>query len=627
MKTILIFTLLFSIQLFSDSKTDRYISKIQEKALKLELQNSKDWHLLLHYKKDVFGNIESLIDDEQFFVSDIGKYNSKEELLKTIQSFFKTSYDKNSTLTAKCIFVERFRWLDEKLNFDKNIIPKTDCPRFKSWLDEVGGEQIAIIFASSYMNNPSSMFGHTFLRIDKKIEKNRLLLSYALNYSASTGSDNGILFAFKGIFGSYPAYFSVSPYFEKIKQYNDLENRDLYEYILNLNQEEIRRLIYHTWELHFFKSDYFFFKENCSYNILTLLEYARPSLNLTENFSVFAIPSDTIKAISQNRLISNTVYRASKKSEISNLLNNISQNSKNLAIQIIEQKLKPKDIIDMNISKTEKIDILELSYSYVNYLRLKHSYRYGSPKKLQMSILINRSSLGKRDKDLAKPEKPKFNIEDSHKVSRFSFGYYRENENRGFQFRIKPSYHELLDSQDGYIDGAEISFFNFMMRFDEEFEKYIFDMKLLEIKSFASYGDIFQPKSWRFQTGVKRVFEDISNIYYINGAIGLTFGKYFKFYSLLSLDYEYGKDLSKDNAIFGGINIGIFGSISNSLRTNLDIKIQESPLSYSQEKRYEIKWSNNYLMNRDRSIIFELSKKMERENISKDISAFYQIYF
>jgi hypothetical protein len=88
----------------------------------------------------------------------------------------------------------------------------------------------------------------------------------------------------RGIFGGYRGYFSTIPYYLKVQEYRDIENRDIWEYRLNLTEPQIRRLLMHAWELGNASFDYYFFKENCSYHLLSLLEYADPSLHLTDQF-------------------------------------------------------------------------------------------------------------------------------------------------------------------------------------------------------------------------------------------------------------------------------------------------------------------------------------------------------
>ena len=69
----------------------------------------------------------------------------------------------------------------------------------------------------------------------------------------------------------------------------------------------------HAWEMGNAYFDYFFFKENCSYHILSLLEYANPDLHLREQFHFWTIPADTVRIIvAQPGLVGATTYRPSR---------------------------------------------------------------------------------------------------------------------------------------------------------------------------------------------------------------------------------------------------------------------------------------------------------------------------
>ena len=87
---------------------------------------------------------------------------------------------------------------------------------------------------------------------------------------------NGLTFAIQGLIGGYPGTFSVLPYYIKVREYSNLENRDLWEYELNLSPEEIEIFVDHLWELGSTYFAYYYLSENCSYHVLGLLE-ASPS--------------------------------------------------------------------------------------------------------------------------------------------------------------------------------------------------------------------------------------------------------------------------------------------------------------------------------------------------------------
>ncbi len=71
---------------------------------------------------------------------------------------------------------------------------------------------ITLVFPSAFMNNPASMFGHTFLRVDQKgqTEQTRIL-AYTINYAADVPPDEGPAYPIKGIFGLYKGQFSTPP--------------------------------------------------------------------------------------------------------------------------------------------------------------------------------------------------------------------------------------------------------------------------------------------------------------------------------------------------------------------------------------------------------------------------------
>jgi hypothetical protein len=88
------------------------------------------------------------------------------------------------------------------------------------------------------------MYGHTLLRIDARDQDERTrLLAYAINFAADTDEKNGLVFAVKGLLGGYPGTFSVLPYYLKVREYGDLENRDLWEYELDLSPPEVDRVL------------------------------------------------------------------------------------------------------------------------------------------------------------------------------------------------------------------------------------------------------------------------------------------------------------------------------------------------------------------------------------------------
>ena len=105
---------------------------------------------------------------------------------------------------------------------------------------------ITILFTNAYMSNPASLFGHTLVRIDTA-RKGTQMLAHGSNFGADSGTEHGVMFALKGLFGGYLGVYSVSPYSEIINTYNNIENRDIWEYNLNLTDEEKQKFVDHLY--------------------------------------------------------------------------------------------------------------------------------------------------------------------------------------------------------------------------------------------------------------------------------------------------------------------------------------------------------------------------------------------
>ena len=311
------------------SDASPYLSGLLKEAERLELHKDRYWLTLLHHKKTRSGS-RSLVDDPKFFLAPDGRDNAEEELKATIAGIFRKTDDLRNH--PVCRFVARYDWLREKLKIEPSRLPHPECIPFNGLMENIRPESVTLVFPTAHINSPASMFGHTLLTIDTNAQTR--LLSQSINYSAVTTETFGPLFAVRGLFGSYKGYFSVLPYYAKLQEYSDIERRDLWEYRLNFSKEEIRRLLMHTYEMDFIYSDYYFFDENCSYNLLFLLDAARPSLDFTDRFGLWVIPLDTIRAVRNSGLVADVQFRPSRTARIEQLSDGLSRGERLLAASV-----------------------------------------------------------------------------------------------------------------------------------------------------------------------------------------------------------------------------------------------------------------------------------------------------
>ncbi|MDH5430208.1 MAG: DUF4105 domain-containing protein, partial [Nitrospirota bacterium] len=372
-----------------------YLLQLIERADHKHLHQHRYWHLLLHYRQNFFGGYTSEVDDPGFFQASEGKNDPQAELHATLEKFFSGDLVGRSKQIAQCAFIARFQWLRAQLKFDETRLPLHHCERYEQWVNELNPASITLIFPAAFMNNPVSMFGHSFLRIDQQDQtEHTRILAYTVNYAADVPPGAGLEFAFKGMLGGYQGFFSTIPYYIKVQEYRDIENRDIWEYRLNLSPEEIHRLLMHTWEMGNAYFDYYFFKENCAYHILSLLEVANPQFHLTDQFHFWTIPADTIRLLIQQKdLVQDVSYRPAGSTNLKR---------KRAALQPSEQFWLEQIIQDpsyaiapdfLKLSQPRQTFLLDLASDYLRYKGRTDSKQADEYQTKNRSILLQRSQI------------------------------------------------------------------------------------------------------------------------------------------------------------------------------------------------------------------------------------------
>src|SRR4030066_180114 len=324
----------------------------------------------------------------------------------------------------------------------------------------------SLVFASGHMNAPASMFGHTLLRFDSSYESP--LLSYAVNYAARIDRrDNGLAYAFKGIFGLYPGYFSILPYYDKVKEYSNMDQRDLWEYRLNLTEDDVRRMVLHVMELQGIYSDYFFFKANCPYDLPLLLEVAAPSARLTDRFRGFTIPIDTLKAVRSEGLVSDPAFRPSQARKIRHMASSLDEAYIRKARSVLDNTVSPREILADGMPDTTKGRILDLASETIQLRYAKRQYAKEEYRKGFLEVLAARSTIPGTESGLSPlpvPERP----ERGHGSSRVALAAGIREDDVFLEASGRPASHDLLDADDGFTPGSQIEFSRATVRYSPD---------------------------------------------------------------------------------------------------------------------------------------------------------------
>lgn len=534
-----------SIQPTADFRASPYIKK----ARNLQLADKKTWLRLGHWRKTrVLRNWISEADGQGFFLADKGKTSPEQELDKTIEAFFAAPSPEH----AICKFPARFLWLSKHLHFDPSELPTVNCERFKEYYDFVAPNSATVVFSSYYLGSPASAFGHTLLRINKRdvLGGRQELLDTGINYSASVDTDNGLVYAIKGLTGLFRGEFSRMPYYYKVREYGDYEARDLWEYKLDLTQEQLTMLVSHIWELGSTYFDYYYLSENCSYHLLAALEAANPKLELLKGLKYPVIPADTVKAINDSPgLVTSVNYRPSLRSQFKSRIAKLDLGERRLVRRLASNALT-KLPNEMPVQTKGKLfdaatDLIDLEHPD-DVLSRKES----PAATRRQSLLVQRAQLRAPSPPVSLEAKARDMPHLAHGSRRLGFGGGYSNQGGAFaEASVRIALHDLVDPPTGYPELSALEFLPTRVRYSENSNKFdVRSASLLRFTHLIPVSSFQQKLSWDVKIGFDRTLGECNcGIAGASFGPGVTFAnetESLAFFSFLDTAVGYAPDLN-----------------------------------------------------------------------------------
>ncbi|MDR1691265.1 MAG: DUF4105 domain-containing protein [Rickettsiales bacterium] len=572
---LLLLCFLFLNPVFADNRQiDGIIKKIDE----MKLYDDPMWVALLHYKTVNINSFRSTITDKEFFLAEDGNKNLRSEMIATVKGFFEEKVEEKEQdrkfkggyeskilrQHPQCAFIARYEWLDSKLNISKSL-KKQKCFEFKKWHKDFDGKSMTMVFASNYISNPASMFGHTFLRVDK--DKENTFNSETINYAAITSQNPTALgFALSGFFGGYPGIFTFTPYYEKIKSYGTVDNRDLIEYNLNLSEKEVDFFVKHIWELSYLYSDYYFINHNCSSFLIDLLNVIRPEMKLSEELGLAVLPSKTVRMVIDNKMVEDVKFRPSMQNKIKNRYKQLSDEEQKVARSVDMQKVNLVEnegfqalnrqskanvvdiIYDMQqyMLATKRMDVLPMRYN--SFVLLREKNELGINSDFDDNLVLQRVEQGHDQKTLS-VYSGWTNLKDSF-----------------ISLAFMPLYHQLLDDDYGYVPFSQIKVLELKLSYLLDQEKFYLDkLTFFDLVSIVSDEAFFKSLSWKIGLNYQK-FEDYKrwninkNTFDLDGALGKSYkvaGQNVYGFVEGGIKWSSSQELFRQDFLaYGGINLG-----------------------------------------------------------------------
>jgi len=613
-----------------------YLQELIEASRQKELSQQRYWHLLLHYRPTLLGGVDSEADPAGFFLAPDGKTNPQAELEATLAAFFSEELVATSKQPAQCAFIARYHWLKTELGIDPKRLLEQQCGRFDAWYAALNPQSLTLIFPSAYMNNPSSMFGHTLLRIDQKDQTEQTeILDYTVNYAATVTTDNGVLFAVLGITGGFKGNFSTIPYYLQVRKYSDMENRDIWEYRLNLTEEQIRRMLMHAWELGNTSFTYYFFKQNCSYQLLPLLEVANPDLHLTDSFWFWTIPADTVRLItSVPGLVGEITYRPARGTQIRQKRDHLSPGERRLLSEIDRDTAAAIESGPFNALPAERqAFLLDIAYDYTRYQTAKEEVGPESIKKKQRLLLARRSGLRAQSPEV-KFTPTTVPPEQGHETARVGMGLgWREGEPFE-ELAVRPAYQDLLDDETGYTPGAQIELMNARLRYYNHQDKAVLhSFSFANIISLFPLDPLFKKPSWKVSVGLESLTGDpCRNCRYfdLNAGTGSALESHLLrrelVYFFIEADGNYGGFFDPNYRAGVGGTIGVLADLASRWKAHLFATYLSYPLG---DRSHDLKMSlqQRVTLRKDLALRMELNRGQEFDQGDFQDEGLFTVHF
>ncbi len=535
----------------------------------MHLADRREWRVLLHYRPDAAAErLVSDADDSRFFLASTGKTDPRAELAATLRAFFRAEYVGGDPQPAQCAFIARYRWLRRELDFDDRRLPPQRCDRFQHWFRELNAEAATLVFTSAYLNNPASLFGHTLLRLDRhgQTEQTRLL-AYAINYAADDSGSHGLLYAVDGITGGFQGRFEIQPYYQLVRTYSDLENRDIWEYSLQLSPPQLQRLLEHAWELRGIQFDYFFFRENCAWQLLTLLETADPTLHLSDDFPLWTLPPDTIRLLAQQPgLIGEVTARPARGTTIRRRHAALTSNERRLARRLRDDPTVAALPMFTRLPLERRALLLELALD-------DRQYRYASTAKDSAATVPSDETAHRlltvrnRLKVAATPvstEPYATRPETGHASRRLGIEFGQRAGTTFVEWNARASYHDLLEPDAGYTPDAQIELLSIAVRAYAAGGGLKLDrLTLLDITSLPPSAAPSLRPAWRIHAGWEPYPEAACpdcTTFNLSGGLGLAVETAWPWrtvwFGLPGLEFDYGSVFAGDQRIGLSMTVG-----------------------------------------------------------------------
>lgn len=476
--------------------------EISEHTLK-KVAETKAWRQLLVLET----NGLSKLNDRTFYLAPENQVsntpiNKLAELKATLTAFAQP------VLKAEehplCIFSARRVWLSQTSPELMNQFAQVNCPNFEAFSADNQPHSVSLIFATGYLGNPASYYGHLLLKLNSN--ETGKVHDPAINFGADVPLEDDMLsYIFKGLVGGYQSSFTTQGFFYHLQNYGENELRDLWEYQLDLTPEQKALFVAHLWELQNRDFTYYFLNRNCAYFMADALNLVA-NVPISQSWRPWVAPQTVVQQLTAENpaIIKNKRYYPSRQSRLYQRFASLNETERGVVstIALDPTKLNLEFLADYSL--TSKQNILDTLLDYFQFLRVPDKGAKDPNNLYYNKAIAMRYQLpaGQSFVDFKSVNTPEL----GRNVSRFSAGIRQNKDNTLTTFRLRPSYYDPLDATYGHTPHAGLSMGEVALSLNHE-KLSVDELKLVNILSISrNYtmlpGDTNH--SWYLSVGAER---------------------------------------------------------------------------------------------------------------------------
>ena len=487
---------------------------------------------------------KGIVKNREFYLNETGRWNLDEEL-SAFRFKIEATLSSGVTNQALCRFPIRSYWV-WKHHFQKSLkdfqVLLRTCVDLNQFLNEFAIENASLVFTSYYSYAAASLFGHTFLRLERAKElgfQGQELLDIGVSFGAEVTTQNPFLYAWDGLMGNFFGVVTAVPYYYKVREYQSFEKRDLWSYRLIMSEEEKIFFLWQLWELGSSKLEYSFFFRNCSDLALRVIQNVklvnhadRKSLEIwNKDFPFYIVPVDTIKALQKLNFLEPPIFRPGQEKVWQRNYEKLTEKNKVELRHLLEREDVKSWLKGYQGPASSLNEILESYVHYLDFARANEILKQDqNTLNERHQALVTRSKLetpsSQAAREILQPQENDYPPEMVHGTRRFTlFGKYHQSssslaprEGVGLQYRF--AFHDALDPAKGTIPGMSLEFLSLKSIYDANRKKiYLEEIQLLNLMTFSAWkfwrhNPNYQVRVWWDQESYQNICEQCPALHF-----------------------------------------------------------------------------------------------------------------